>query len=252
MGLTIHWSISAPDSCTDEQACELVTKLRNGFLDLPFEYVGELLQFSRDEIHAQIDDREAPGRWLLITSQEKVKLGNDPQVYDYVRVTPGKLYGFVADPGAESEPVAMFLAHYPGTAVVDGKKVQTHLTGWRGSAFCKTQYGGIVSNEHFIKCHLTVIAGLDLAHSLGLKVKVLDEGGYWEARDVTALLKELRIWNEALAAFVGALGDAHGGDVEAPIKNHPEFERLEHYGSTGKTAEFVKALAASLKRKEES
>ena len=108
-----------------------------------------------------------------------------------------------------------------------------------------------MSNEHFIKCHLTVIAGLDLAQSLGLRVEVLDEGGYWEARDVTALLKELHIWNEAIAAFAGSLGDAHGGEVQAPIKDHPEFELLEHFGSTGKTAEFVKALAATLKRKEE-
>jgi hypothetical protein len=35
-----------------------------------------------------------------------------------------------------------------------------------------------------------------------------------------------------------------------PLKMFPEFERLEHLGSTRKTAEFVKALTATLKRKE--
>lgn len=249
MGLTIHWSLFAPENYTDEQASELVAQLRSGFLDLPFEHVGELLHFSAEEIEAQIDDRESPDRWLLITARARVKLGNDPQVYDYVRINPDKLIGFVADPGAEAEAVCLFLARYPETTVVNGRTVQTRLKGWQGSAFCKTQYGGIVSNEHFIKCHLTVIAGLDLARSHGLSIEVLDEGGYWEARDVTALLKELHIWNETIAAFVGALGDAHGGEVQAPIKDHPEFERLEHFGSFGKTAEFVKALAATLKRK---
>ena len=252
MGLTIHWTLQAPDGTSDVQAAELVAQLRSGFLDLPFDHVGEITHFSAEEIHAQLEDRESPNRWLLILSEAKVKLGNDPEVYDYVRVEPVEVVGFVADPGDESEPVCLFLARYPQTTVVNGRKVETWLKGWQGSAFCKTQYGGIISNEHFLKCHLTVIAALDLARSLGLKVEVIDEGGYWENRNVDALLKELRIWNESIAAFVGALGDAHGGDFQSPIKDHPEFERLEHFGTTGQTAAFVKALAEVLKREKQS
>ena len=123
MGLTIHWSLYSPENYTDDQASELVAQLRSGFLDLPFEHVGAVLHFNAEEIAAQIDDRESPDRWLLITAQAKVKLGNDPQVYDYSRITPDKLIGFVADPGAEAEAVCLFLSRYPETTVVNGRTV---------------------------------------------------------------------------------------------------------------------------------
>jgi hypothetical protein len=73
------------------------------------------------------------------------------------------------------------------------------------------------------------------------------EGGYWDDRDAEKLLTTVGRWNEMMAGFVGALELATGESLPAPIKDHPQFERLEHFGTTGDTAAMAKAIAAALK-----
>jgi len=113
------------------------------------------------------------------------------------------------------------------------RRVRTGLTGWCWSSFCKTQYasnpecGGV---QNFLRCHLSVIALLDFAKSLGLVEHVSDEGNYWEARDAEALAKEVGSWNEMIAGFAGQLKDALGAGVVSEIANFPNFEPLEARG----------------------
>ncbi len=76
--------------------------------------------------------------------------------------------------------------------------------------------------------------------------RVSDEGGYWDDRDAQKLLTTVGRWNAMMAALVGGLERVTGENLPAPIKNHPEFERLEHYGTTGDT--MAKAIAEALKR----
>jgi hypothetical protein len=104
-----------------------------------------------------------------------------------------------------------------------------------------------VASEHFLKCHLTVTAALDAAKSIGLLKSVTDEGEFWSDRDPVKLLKTVGRWNAGIAAFVGSMEDALGTKMEAPIKSHPGFERLEHEGTRHDTAAFVRAIAAALK-----
>jgi hypothetical protein len=99
----------------------------------------------------------------------------------------------------------------------------------------KTQYssdpqcGGV---PNFLRCHLTVIAMLDRAKQLGCLGLVSDEGGFWEQRNVEALVKEIGSWNEMIAAFGGRLKDVLGCGVEMPIADYPNFEALELAGQS--------------------
>ena len=129
-----------------------------------------------------------------------------------------------------------------------GQERPTGLTGWLGSASCKTQYASAVSSAEFLKCHLGVVAALDHAARLGLLKSVLDEGEFWERRNPEALLQTAGGWNAMTAAFVGGLELVTGETLPASIKAHPAFERLEHEGTTADTAALVKAVAEAIKR----
>jgi hypothetical protein len=86
---------------------------------------------------------------------------------------------------------------------------------------------------NFLQCHLTVIALLDKAKELGCLAEVHDEGGFWQKRDIKALVQEIGSWNEMIAAFGGKLKDLLGGGplgVQSPITQYPNFEQLEAAG----------------------
>jgi hypothetical protein len=159
------------------------------------------------------------------------------------------------------------------------RRVPTKLEGWHWGSFCKTQYasdpkcGGI---PNFLRCHISVVTLLDrMAKLPGLKVTVDDEGKYgpsvysddWkEAYDAglkptyrrhkgqynpAALAKEVGEWNEMIAGMAGPLSDAlaaKGIQLEAPIKDFADFERLEFQGRNQKNLtpflEAMKTLAA--------
>jgi hypothetical protein len=64
---------------------------------------------------------------------------------------------------------------------------------------------------------------------------VHDDGGYFESRDEDKLLAELEACNRAVAAIAGHIKDALSrlfrvDVIEAPITQHPDFERLEAEG----------------------
>ena len=112
--------------------------------------------------------------------------------------------------------------------------------GWLWTSFCKTQYasnpklGGV---ENFLRCHLSLIRLLDHARELGMLKHVSDEGGYWEKRDVQALVQEVGEWNEAIAGFAGQLKDQLTGQgMEAAITRFSDFEHLEAKGRAGEVA----------------
>jgi hypothetical protein len=149
------------------------------------------------------------------------------------------------------------------------RKIKTRLSGWRYSAFCKTQYasdpkcGGI---PNFVKCHLCVIHLLDRIAALPtMKVETDDEGKYGRSYytdnpnakkrvytwhdgkyDVKALIQEVGEWNEMIAAQFGALNDAlklagTGMDVHSPITAFQNFEYLEFKGQQ-KIEPFLQAM----------
>lgn len=80
---------------------------------------------------------------------------------------------------------------------------------------------------------------LDKAKTLGILEQVLDEGGYWEKRDVALLVKEIGRWNAMVAGAVGRLQDhlEQGGvdrrQIISEITSFPDFEHLEADGRAG-------------------
>jgi hypothetical protein len=110
----------------------------------------------------------------------------------------------------------------------------TGLHGWQWHSSCKTQFasnpnaGGV---ENFVRCHLAVIRLLDAAKAIGILEEVKDGGGFWENRDVKALVQNVGHWNKAVAAMIGQFKDHLGRQfVDAPIAEFPNFEHLEAEG----------------------
>jgi len=240
MGLTIHYSLKARGR--EDDARKLMHALHQTAQDLPFQELGELLELSGDQCDPTKRGRDDPLRWLLIQAQESVEIvsrrrargGASYQAWQDIQ--PMRLMVFTAWPGEGCEASNFGLSQYPAVVESAEGPLQTNLSGWHWSSFCKTQYasnpacGGV---PHFLQCHLTVIALLDRARELGCLERVHDEGGFWEKRDLPALVQEIGSWNEMIAAFGGKLKDLLGGgpmDVQSAITHYPNFEHLEAAG----------------------
>ena len=239
MGLTIHWNLQA-NVRTEAAARELVGRLRQRSLDLRFDGVGEMVDLSGQDADYRTHSAESPARWLLIQAGQYVESGGG-----HYAVSPQHVIAFETHPGDGCEPANFGLCRYPASIEVEDRRpgrssqqrrLKTGLTGWCWSSFCKTQYasnpacGGV---QNFLRCHLSVVALLDFAKSLGLVAGVSDEGKYWETRDVEALAREVGSWNEMIAGFAGQLKDALGAGVVREIASFPNFEHLEAHGRRG-------------------
>jgi hypothetical protein len=139
--------------------------------------------------------------------------------------------GFAVHPGQYCEGATFGLAWVPPEDE-DGNRLHNEPHVWHWHALCKTQYASVVSDEHLIHCHTTLVALLEDAIRLGFDVTVRDETHYWETRDTDVLLAEVREMNRIVARIAGALHDAVGdrAHAEGAIFEHPEFEELESDG----------------------
>jgi hypothetical protein len=196
---------------------ELLTALRVRALQLPFqevtdiEYVTEIIARPSGDSWTSIRDYVAD--WARVISKPDEidsRIGDLPTAIGF-GIHPGKrcegaTYGFVR------------------RAEADGTNAE-----WFWHHCCKTQYASVVSWEHLIKCHTSLVSLLDHAIELGIGVVVRDEGHYWETRDEARLIAETEYMNQWVASFAGAFSDAmpKGLAVGGAIFEHPEFERLE-------------------------
>ena len=245
MGLTIHWRLKS-SGLNRTQISEQLCRLRERALELPIRQIGPLVEYTGAATSFEQRERRDPHRWLLIQASPHVE--RDGHCF---RVVPKHVIAFSILPGKGCEQANFGLCRYPAFVQVQEqqfdprrgrvtvtKRIPTGLAGWRWSSFCKTEYasdpkcGGL---ENFLRCHLSVIAMLDCARSLGILEEVSDEGNYWEQRDTEALAKTVGQWNAMLAAFAGQLKDALGSaNVVAPITKFPNFEHLEAQGQNRK------------------
>ena len=256
MGLTIHYSLKLPAKMTVPEVKQKLGALRQCALDLPFQEVSDILEFKGDEANFERLPREHEHRWLLCQADSTVHFDYNhtgkPVVVEDIRngcwsrsVLPEHVIAVSLYPGAGSEQMNVGLSRFPKTVTIknrwNGKNHRLPVQGgggWHWHSFCKTQFanspecGGL---PNFIRCHLSVIALLDAAKRLGFDVEVSDEGGYWQKRNVHALVKEVGSWDQMLAAFGGSLKDAVGDagmEVESPIFNRKDFETLEMAGQS--------------------
>ena len=245
MGLTIHYSLKTKGS--DAQAKQTVASLHRAAADLPFKHLGDLVDLSGDDCDFREQDKDDPLRWLLCRAEANMKLAEE----QWISVKPTRILCFSAWPGEGCEQSNFGLCRYPATiAHPDFGTVKTKLSGWCWSSFCKTQYasnpdcGGI---SNFLRCHLTVVAMLDHAKTLGCLDKASDEGKFWENRDVPALVKEISSWNQMIAAFGGKLKDVLGEGLQSAIAEYPNFEQLEAAGQSQLPPE-MESLARLIKQ----
>ena len=72
MGLTIHYQLAATGD--EAHARKLVQQLRQAALDLPFQHVGDLVEFTGDQCDYKQRADNDPCRWLLIQAGTLIAL----------------------------------------------------------------------------------------------------------------------------------------------------------------------------------
>lgn len=226
MGLTINYRLRLPAATSPADVTERVEQLRSAAARLAFEKVGGLVTLRAGQLLGDMDPPdplEFPFRlWASYASDQ-----DDPETGGFSDILPDAI-GFTVLPGAECEPAPFGVAWGPPRDD-DWNVLRALPWTWQFSACCKTQYASIVSAEHFVRCHTSIVALLDAAAELGFGVTVYDEGGFWDSRDTDTLLTHVEHMNRVVAALGGVIHDALGTEhrIEAPIFGHPDFERLE-------------------------
>ncbi|MEI7729904.1 MAG: hypothetical protein WCO56_10060 [Verrucomicrobiota bacterium] len=226
MGLTIHYTLFAPETTDAAGAREIVLRMRRRAFG--FKQRGRV-----DMVHPLGDDRKSL-RWA-----REWMFRRDPHhpTREYqAEIMPRAGWIFPVSVGKDCEPLWLGLCQYPQEVLLGGKWARTRLKGWRLHGFCKTQYASLHGWEYFQRCHCAVIDLLVEARSLGMRVVINDEGEYWPRRSLKTLRVELDQMNGVVAAAAGALKDLAGDDagtapVQSPIFKHPHFEHLEAAGA---------------------
>jgi len=187
MGLTIHYSFRS-NVRTPQQAKFLMTALRRRALDLPFEFVGEIIQLTGETCDFHRCDPNEPHRWLLIQAARHVSFPRRDGRCT-LPVPPREIVDFETLPGNGSEPANFGLCRFPGVVYLQDpqcpghkRRLRTNLSGWSWSSFCKTQHAADHGREHFETCHLAIVHLLDYALRINILKSVHDEGELWEHR----------------------------------------------------------------------
>ena len=224
MGQTIHYKLKGPVQASDTKILELVGAIRTRAAAMKragrVESVGAIKSGAKDFLWLS--------EWLMIREDEHTTRG--------VEVPVVKGCVFTVTLGEGSEPLRLGLCRYPARVPdrVTGRMRVVRRTGWRLSAFCKTQYAGLHGRENFRRCHTATVDLLASLSELGLAVEITDEGEYWPGRDTASLRRKIDQYNGIVAAFAGMMKDASdddgGAPVQSPIFAHPQFERIEAEG----------------------
>ena len=185
MGLTIHYRLATAGD--EAHARKLVQQLRHAALDLPFERVGDMVEFRGDDCNWKQRKDDDPYRWLLIQARTEIALPVTPAekrrgMTREMDVLPLHVIAFKTLPGDGCEPSNFGLCQFPRAVLhPEYGKRPTKLKGWSWRSFCKTHYasdprcGGL---KNFLRCHLGMVALLDEAQRLGVLGKVSDEGEF--------------------------------------------------------------------------
>lgn len=214
MGLHLNWELRLPGTTTTDAVRERLAQLREAALREPFEQVSPLLDSSAASATPESRPSASLDFWASLVAQpyedDQPPMSGDPSTAQ----------GFFVQPGEGCETASF--------ALLSRSDELGTLREWFWHCSCKTQYASVVSDEHLIKCHTSLVHVLERAIDLGFDVVVRDETHYWETRDEARLLGEVHRMNQIVARFAGALSDELAPrEVRAPIFEHRRFERLE-------------------------
>jgi hypothetical protein len=217
MGLHLNYELRLPASTSPRDVAGVLERLRTFATTRSFEEVSALHTTAGVDI--PIDPATDQARVIqtfasIIASPYD---DDDPPLHGDV----DSAQGFYINPGKGCETATF--------GFLKRADASDRHREWFWHAFCKTQYASVVSDDHLVMCHTSLVAVLDHAILLGIAVVVRDETHYWETRDEARLIAEVHAMNRLVAAFAGRFSDAVGTahSVQAPIFEHPRFERLE-------------------------
>ena len=226
MGLTIHHELRLPRDTPPEKVANLVSQLQIAATRLPFERVSPMVHTKSDG-STELDKSQPLGLFFAFCASMLLDAKGQGTEEWYEKALP-EGFGFGVVPGDGCETSAFGVAWLPARDD-EFRLIPNEPPTWLWLSHCKTQYASNVSVEHFVRCHTSIVALLDVAVELGFDVRVFDEGEYWETRDVDKLAGKVDDMNHLIAGLAGALHDRLGDDIEleAPIFDHPNFEHLE-------------------------
>jgi hypothetical protein len=227
MGMQVWYELASTSDRLDD-ARAIIASLREQALELPFDRVSELLP---------VESRPSGMSGIFAGGSIRVPHAIENNRWRILSVDPIDGVAFIVHAGERCESAAFGLARYPDTIYddVDGLYRPTdYARGYQWHDGCKTQYAFRLGREHFLRCHIALISLLDRANAMGLVTRVSDEGGYWEHRDVEALLSKRQEHDAVVASIVGSLHDELDGRIDgklvSPILDDPRFEHLEAEG----------------------
>lgn len=251
MGLTIHYEIHTRKR-TSKSVREVLEDIHAQALKMKdagvFRQVEDLIHLNESEIEAadasgDLYDHEYGAE--IFTAEDSVYYTLDDKVgyhgvpeRGYVRVKPLEMFAFSVNVGLGSEWAIIGLARYPEKITVSprevgrsGKEYEIPVDKrWRWRSFTKTQYAGRYSKLNFLNVHVGLCALLAYIedHPGTTKVRVNDEGDFYNNRDLGALSSEVENWDNLIAAFTqtleGVVKDSDSGvSLSAPILEYDEF-----------------------------
>jgi hypothetical protein len=228
MGLHLCYELALSPEISEEAVTALLEQLWKSAQQLRFHTMSPMFRFRAGECEPGAPGTGNQFEWLFkVFAQEAAADSPDPDHPRFVRADLA--IGFVVHPGARCEAAAFGLARFPETVIAHPGDQPVETRGWHWHAVCKTQYASVVSDDHLIRCHLTLVELLEEAERLGFGVTVRDETHYWETRDTRRLIEEVHAMNRIVAALAGRLGDRLPDSLRlgGSIVEHPRFEHLE-------------------------
>jgi len=205
MGITIHWELEAPPGSAEAAAAKL-ERVRRACLKLPFKEVGKVEHIPPKTCKAvpRRKKRKDDLYWAVFCARKYVPTGRG-----YRAVKPLEVVRLPLLAGEECDTTNLVLARYPGDE------------GWSGQGNTKTQYA-----THFVESHLLVIAALDACKAAGILKEVIDEGGFWETRDMKTLARNINASTDMIRRVYENLNRALGGRVASPIESCRNYVRV--------------------------
>jgi hypothetical protein len=240
MGLHLCYELALNAATPESTVIARIAALREQARALPFEVVTAVVRLTEDDLATrrplhglafnQLEDvvhhsavwarDELHGRQLGHSEEDRYA-----HAVEVPRSDRTLAIGFAVAPGRRCEPAAFGLASLRGA---EGEGAR-----WWWHQCCKTQYASVVSDDHLLRCHGSLVAMLDAAERIGFETVVRDETGYWQSREPRQLFDAVGRMNHLVARFAGQFTDAvrdAGPDsrqVRGAIFEHPDFERLE-------------------------
>jgi hypothetical protein len=177
MGLTVHIDARADASLSPKEIAAIVKR---------WHAAAQLLAAERRLARVLNPTNDPADLNQFATSWRSVPCLHDPNSFTATEVRPSAGWIFLAHPGAGCEPLVLGLCRYPVESAQPGGS-DSASEEWKLTTSCKTQYASLNGWEHFLRCHTAVIDLAARGSSLGVAVRIEDEGGYWPQRDEITL-----------------------------------------------------------------